>query len=191
MEQLTHKINLTIKFKVRARFDLIQPRSNRGDHSLRTNNSHKPHSKWTSLGIRCTTKADPNTMQKDRSELHTVQSRAKCVRSMDFRRYRLSHFLCMSEPLSWSGSRSPAEKHFFALSMTPDDEPAQSISDQILLPRLRITNVPRADILSRRLCKKKTYAAQHSIIPTTRPPVVPPIKPPDQKTSQGVPGSVP
>ena len=63
MEQLTHKINLTIKFKVRARFDLFQPRSNRGDQSLRrTNNSCKPHSKWTSLGIRCTTKADPNTM---------------------------------------------------------------------------------------------------------------------------------
>ena len=142
---------------------MIQPRSNRGDQSLRTNNSHKPHSKWTSLGIRCTTKADPNTMQKDRSVLHTVQSRAKCVRSRDFRRYRLSHFLCMSEPLSWSGSRSPAEKkYFFALSMTPDNEPAQSISDQILLPGLRITNVPRADIFQGDFAKHTQHGTASS-----------------------------
>ena len=39
-----------------------QDQTEKAKHWKRTNNSRKPHSKWTSLGIRCTTMADPNTM---------------------------------------------------------------------------------------------------------------------------------
>ena len=143
------------KFQTHRINDLIhQDQTEKAKHWKRSNNSRKPHSgpRWDSMRNNGWPKHDA----EDRSELHTLQSRAKCVRSRDLRRCRLSQFscACLNPCLGLVQGRLPKciSSH---CPMAPDNKPHKKVPTRILRqkgwgsPRLLVPT-----FRSRRLCRQ-------------------------------------
>ena len=126
-------------------FTKIKPRRPNTEKELTTLANHIQNGpRWDSMR----NNGWPEHDAEDRSELHTLQSRAKCVRSRDLRRCRLSQFscACLNPCLGLVQGRLPKciSSH---CPMAPDNKPAQSTSDHNPATKsLRITKAPRANI---------------------------------------------
>ena len=204
---------IPVKFQTHRINDLIhQDQTEKAKHWKKTNNSRKPHSKWTSLGFDAQQWLTQTRCWRSQWASYFTKQGQMCPFKGSPTVSPVTVFLCVSEPLSWSGSRSPAEIHFFAVShgarqqartinFRPEscDKKAedhqgsscQHFVQEDFVDKLHFS-IPYTWISSRGAAISDNIIRNPDVrmLPSTSR-VATDQAPPDQKTPQCVPGSVP
>ena len=204
---------IPVKFQTHRINDLIhQDQTEKAKHWKKTNNSRKPHSKWTSLGFDAQQWLTQTRCWRSQWASYFTKQGQMCPFWGSPTVSPVTVFLCVSEPLSWSGSRSPAEMYFFALShgarqqartinFRPEScdkraedhqgSSCQHFVQEDFVDKLHFS-IPYTWISSRGAAISDNIIRNPDVrmLPSTSR-VATDQAPPDQKTPQCVPGSVP
>ena len=164
---------IPVKFQTHRINDLIhQDQTEKAKHWKKTNNSRKPHSKWTSLGFDAQQWLTQTRCWRSQWASYFTKQGQMCPFWGSPTVSPVTVFLCVSEPLSWSGSRSPAEMYFFALShgarqQSPHNQLPTRIlrqkgwgSPRLLVPTFRARRLCGQNCTSQYRIRESAVAAQ-------------------------------